>query len=170
MTPHDPSAAFTALYQAEHGRLLRYFRRRVGRDAAPDLAQEVFIRLLRSGTLAQIDSPGAWLSRVARNLLIDNARRAKRQQAIIYPLDEARDAPAPPEQGLRLEAVDLRRSYWRALHAMSPKTRRIFLMHRLRQLTYREIAEQLGIGDKAVEYHMTRALALCRRAVAARHC
>lgn len=166
MTLDDPNATFAALYQAEHGRLLRYFRRRVGQDAALDLAQEVFTRLLRSGTLARIDNPGAYLSRIASNLLIDNARRAKREQTIIYPLDEARDAPAQPEQGLRLEAVDLRRIYWRALHAMSPRTRRIFLMQRLRGLTYREIAEQLGIGDKGVEYHMARALALCRRAIA----
>lgn len=169
MTPGDPVAAFEAIYRAEHGRLLRYFRRRAGRDAAPDLAQEAFTRLLRSGTLAGIDNPAAWLSRVARNLLIDRARRAKREQAIIYPFDEARDAPVPPEQGARLEAIDLRRIYWRALRAMPPRTRRIFLMHRLRGLTYREISEQLGLGVKAVEYHMARALALCRRAVAARY-
>jgi RNA polymerase sigma-70 factor (ECF subfamily) len=40
-------------------------------------------------------------------------------------------------------------------------------MHRLRGMTYREIANQLDIGDKGVEYHMMRALARCRKVAAA---
>lgn len=49
MIPRELRAAFAAVYQAEHGRLLRYLRRRVGPDEAPDLVQEVFARLLRCG-------------------------------------------------------------------------------------------------------------------------
>ncbi|MGE0341271.1 MAG: sigma factor-like helix-turn-helix DNA-binding protein [Xanthobacteraceae bacterium] len=47
--------------------------------------------------------------------------------------------------------------------------RRIFLMSRLRQQTYREIAQQFCITDKAVEHHIYRALARCRKAFAARY-
>ncbi len=39
-------------------------------------------------------------------------------------------------------------------------------MHRLKGMSYREIAEQIGVGDKGVEYHMMRALGRCRRAEA----
>ena len=35
---------------------------------------------------------------------------------------------------------------------MLPKTRCVFLMHRLRRLTYKQIAEQLGISIPTVEY------------------
>lgn len=40
------------------------------------------------------------------------------------------------------------------------KNRRVFLMHRLRRLTYKQIATQLGISTPAVEYHMMQALVL----------
>ncbi len=69
MTPSETAAAFQQLYCAEQGRLLRYFSRKVGPDEAPDLTQEVFIRLLRSGTFERIETPGAYLMRSARNLL-----------------------------------------------------------------------------------------------------
>ena len=66
----------------------------------------------------------------------------------------------------RIEAVELRRIFRRTLRAMPRRTRRVFLMHRLRGMTYRQISERLGIGEKGVEYHMMRALARCRRAAA----
>jgi len=164
MTPSDSTVTFEAFYRAEHKRILRYFRKRAGPDAAPDLTREAFTRLLRSGAFDRVDHPGPYLSRTAHNLLAECARRNMREQAVIFPFDEDLDAPVEPEQTLRLEATDLQRSYRRVLRAMPRRTRRIFLMSRLRSLTYKEIAEQLGIGDKAVEYHMMRALARCRKA------
>ena len=165
MTPSEADAAFQQLYRAERGRLLRYFTRKVGPDEATDLTQEVFIRLLRSGAFERIETPGAYLMRSARNLLIDRARRKMRAQAISCPFEDGRDAPVPPEQAWRIEEVDARRIYRRAVLAMPRRTRRIFLMHRLTDKTYREIAEELGTTDKNVVYHMMRALAQCRRAM-----
>jgi len=165
MTPSETDAAFQRLYHAEHGRLLRYFRKRVGPDEAPDLAQEVFVRLLRSGTFERIETPGAYLMRSARNLLIDRSRRKMREHGISCPFEDGRDAPVPPEQAWRIEEVDTRRIYRKALLAMPRRTRRIFLMHRLTDKTYREIAKELGIAEKSVVHHMMRALARCRRAM-----
>lgn len=167
MTVRPPMAEFHAALAGEHARLLRYFRRRVGRDAAPDLVQETFARMFGSGALDRIDSPAAYLTRIARNLLIDRARRKKRDWPVLFPLDDNRDAVSWPEQAWRLEAADLLRLYRQAVRAMPPKTRRVFLMQRLRRLTYRQIAEEVGISVPTVEYHMMRALTLCRAAVAA---
>lgn len=147
--------------------MLRFFGKRVGWDAAPDLVQDTFTRVLRSGSFEKLDNPSAYLTRTARNLLIDRARQKTREQSVIYPLDEGRDAPVPPEQTWQIDATDLRRVYWQALRAMPRRTRRIFLMHRLRGMTYNDIAEQISIGESGVEYHMARALARCRQAVAA---
>ena len=122
------------------------------------------MRLLHSGALERIETPGAYLMRSARNLLIDRARRKMRAQGISCPFDDGRDAPVPPDQAWRIEEADARRVYRRAVLAMPRRTRRIFLMHRLTDKTYREIAEELRIADKSVDYHMMRALAQCRRA------
>lgn len=167
MTPREPRAAFASVYQAEHGRLLRYLRRRVGPDEASDLAQEAFARLLRCGELAGIENPAAYLTRITRNMLIDRARRKRRDCPVFFPFDETRDAAARADQTWRIEAVDLLRLYRQAVRAMPPKTRRVFLLHRLHRMTYKQIAEQVGISIATVEYHMMRALTLCRAAVAA---
>lgn len=83
---------------------------------------------------------------------------------MLYPLDEARDAPLLPEQEWKIEGRELRAAYRRALLALPRRTRRIFLMHRLKGMPYRTIAEHLGVGEKCIEYHMMRALARCRKA------
>ncbi len=166
MTLHMSMAAFQAKLPAEHARLLRYFNRRVGRDAAPDLVQEVFARMFGSGALDRIDNPPAYLTRIARNLLIDRARHKKRDCPVFFPFDEGRDAVSRAEQTWRIEAADLLRLYRQTVRAMSPKTRRVFVLHRLRHKTYKQIAQQLGISVATVEYHMMRALTLCRAAVA----
>ena len=165
MTAPGSIASFDAFYRSENRRLLRFFGKRVGWEAAPDLVQDAFTRVLRAGPFERIDNPQAYLTRTARNLLIERARRRMREKNVIFPLDEGRDAPVRPEQTWQIEATDLQRVYRQALRAMPRRTRRIFLMHRLRCMTYAEIAKQLGISDQGVEYHMMRALARCRKAV-----
>lgn len=95
------------IFQAEQGRLLRYFRRRVGGDEAPDLVQEALARLVGSAMLDRLDNPATYLNRIARNMLIDRMRQRQRKGAIFYPLDEDRDAPVRAEQAWRIEARDL---------------------------------------------------------------
>lgn len=167
-SPRSTAVTFETFYRAEYARVLGYFRRKAGRDDAPDLAQEAFTLFLRSGALDRVDHPRAYLIRIARNLLINRARGQKRAGAVFYPFDEERDAAVPPEQIRRIEEIDIRRVFRPTLLAMPPRTRRIFLMSRLRQQTYREIADELGISDKAVEYHMARALVRCRRVAVSR--
>lgn len=167
MTLYRPIPEFHAALPGEHARLLRYFRRRVGRDSAPDLVQEAFARMFGSGAIDRIDNPAAYLTRIARNLLIDRARRRKRDWPVLFSFDDDRDAVSGAEQAWGIEAADLLRLYRQAVRAMPPKTRRVFLMHRLRRLTYKQIAEEIGISVATVEYHMMRALTLCRAAVAA---
>ena len=160
------TAAFAAFYRAEQGRLFHYFRRKVGREAAPDLVQEAFTRMFRSGAYGRVEHPQAYLMRTAHNLLIERARTWHRKQCMLCPLDEARDAAVLPDQERQAEAMELRRAFRKALLGMPPRTRRIFLMHRLRGLTYAQIAEQLGLSIKAVEKHIGRALKRCRKVAA----
>ncbi|EKU74089.1 RNA polymerase sigma factor [Sphingobium yanoikuyae] len=166
MTAPVPAVSFDAFYRAQHNRFYHFFRRKVGRDAATDLVQEIFTRMLRGGAFDRLENPQAYLWRIAHNVLIERARTWHRKGCVLSPLDEARDAAVPPEQEWRIEAIELRRAYRRALLAMPRRTRRIFLMHRLKGLSYREISVELGVGEKGVEYHMMRALARCRRAFA----
>ena len=164
MTAPVPAASFDAIYHAEYRRLLLKLRRRVGPDEAPDLVQEIFTRFLRSGGPGRAHNPAAYLSRIARNLLIDRARRKRQGMPIFFPFEEDRDASVRPEQTWRIEAGDLLRLYRRTVHVMPPKTRRVFVMRRVMRMSCREIAARLDISIATVDYHMVQALARCRAA------
>lgn len=164
MTALGPAASFDDFYRAEYRRLLRKLRRRVGPDEAPDLVQEIFARFLRNGAAGRAHNPAAYLSRIARNLLID---RTRRKMPIFFPFEEERDASVRPEQTWRIEADYLLRLYLQTVRAMPPKTRRVFIMRRVKRMSCKEIAARLDISLATVDYHMVQALARCRAAVAA---
>jgi RNA polymerase sigma-70 factor (ECF subfamily) len=146
--------------------MLRFFAWRAGRDAAPDLLQEVFMRAAGSSNAGHIDNLRAYVWRIARNLLIERARKRRRQPAIFVPFDEQRDPPAASEQMLQIEADDLLRFYARRVDRLPEKTRRVFLMSRAEHRTYREISEEIGTTVANVEYHMARALKALRESLA----
>jgi len=149
-----------------HGHWLFHFlRRKAGPEEAPDLVQEVFARAAGSEQRHSLANPGGFLRRIAQNLLIDRARRQRRNPALFFSFQEESDAVSPPQQEWNMEADDLLRLYEEAVDAMPPKTRRVFLMHRVDELSYREIHECLGISIATVEYHMMRALGFIAKVV-----
>jgi RNA polymerase sigma factor (sigma-70 family) len=104
--PVDPAieAAITAAYLQHRGALLGYTLR-MTRDAevAEDIVHEAYLRLLgvaRSGILP--DNVAGWLHRVARNLVVDWARRSRRTWASAGPLVHQTD-DGPEEIVLDLE-------------------------------------------------------------------
>lgn len=152
-------------FRQESPSLLSYFGRRVGHESAPDMVQEVFARAAGSVQAGKLINPAAFLRRVARNLLIDRSRRRKTDNVVLFPLDEAHHGVSLPEQEQIIEVRDLARLYHRAVDTLPEKSRRIFLMHRIDELSYRDIHERLGISIATVEYHMMKALAHIARAV-----
>lgn len=161
----SPGVSLEETFRTERDRLLRYLGKRVGHDAAPDLVQEVFARAASSQQASRLGNPAAFVKRIARNLLIDRARRRATNNVIFFPLDEQRDMATPPDQSWGIEAADLLRLYEDAIEGLPEKTRRVFLMHRVEELSYRQIHEQLGISIATVEYHMMKALAHIARSV-----
>ena len=146
-------------YRKHRGALFGFLRRKAGAEEASDLVQEVFARAAGSRQRSQLANPGGFLRRIAQNLLIDRARRKRSHDVLILPFEEHRDAACAPQQEWRLDADDMLGLYEKAVDAMPFKTRRVFLMHRVDELSYRDIHERLGISIATVEYHMMRALA-----------
>lgn len=58
-----------------------------------------------------------------------------------------------------LESRDMLRRLEAAISKLKPKTRAIFLAHRLDGLSYAEIAELTGLSVKGVEKQMSKAIA-----------
>lgn len=162
----SPAISLEEAFRKERGALLRYLGRRAGHEAAPDLVQEVFARAARSAQASCLTNPAAFVRRIARNLLIDRARRRESgSNVVIFPLDEQRDASVQPQQGLDIEAADLLRIYEQAVNDLPEKARRVFIMSRDEELSYRQISEELEISMSTVQYHMVRAIAFVSAAV-----
>ena len=68
------------------------------------------------------------------------------------------DIPVRPEQEDALAVADVMAIYRRTLDAMPERTRIVFLLHRVDELPYREIAVRLGISIPAVQKHVAKAL------------
>jgi RNA polymerase sigma factor (sigma-70 family) len=149
-----------AIYRAHGPRLLRFLRRRTSAGAADDLAQQAFVRLaaLDAGAVATIRRPNAYLCQTATNLLRDAARAAARRGESAHIDIDVAMVPAP-DQIAALEARDMLARLEAALTKLNPRTREIFLAHRVDGYSYLEIAARTGLGVKAIEKHMSRAIA-----------
>lgn len=153
-------AALETLYRAHHDGLLRFIRRRGQGERARDVVQRVFCRLagLSEQERQEIAAPAAYLRRAADNMLRDDARQEERRSAVFH-LGEDDVALRSGDQWAALEARDRLRRLEAALLRLKPRTREIFLAHRIDGYSYAEIAARTGLSIKTVEMHMTRAIA-----------
>lgn len=160
----DPRQCIGALYRQEHAPLLRFVRRRVSFDRALDVVQQSFTRLagLSTEQVRQIREPAAYLRTTASNLMNDEARSQARAP-VHLPYCEEQVVLGGPDPVAAIEARDLLGRMEAAILRLAPRTREIYLAHRIDGYSYAEIARRTGLSVKTVEKHMTRALASLHR-------
>jgi RNA polymerase sigma factor (sigma-70 family) len=149
------------------GRLRRFlkFRLRNPSDVS-DLAQEVFMRLLRVPHHEDIRSPEAYLFTVASHVI---QQHQQKQDLVSTPLEwiealaestmnSADDPSAKVELHERLDRFE------RSLDELPPRIATAFIMHRLGGHTIEHIAGELGIAQITVKKYLAKALMYCQRA------
>lgn len=153
-------AMFRDLYRDEAPALVRFFRRRIrSQEEAEDLAQETLARFLRASPMTQIQTPQAYLKRIATNLLRDRAERGSTRLAeISVPLIEGVDQPAPCDPHRELVGRQELAHFDEVLRLLKPRTLEIFLLSRVDGYTYKEIANRLGMTLFGVKWHMLKAI------------
>ena len=150
-----------------HDSLIQFLRQRlrVPEDAF-DVAQEAYIRMMQYQDSRQIRSPSSMLFRIAINVANDlgraEAARGMRNQCSVEDLDIASDEPSAERQITAREDLEL---LYKTIEALPPKCRQVFLLSRVRRMTYGEIAQHCGISRKMVEKHVSHALAVCTQKV-----
>jgi RNA polymerase sigma-70 factor (ECF subfamily) len=147
------------LYREEGPRLARRLRARLrSGEEAKEVLHEGFARLLGSASLAALRQPEAFLNRILANLVIDRGRRGSARPTLL-PLDGETEPATRADQADGVELEQTRARYRAALAALPPRTREVFLLHRLDELGYKAIAELLGISPRTVEWHVAEAVA-----------
>lgn len=147
------------LYRNEQHALVRFFTRyRASPEDARDLVQEAFLRLSRIdlNRTGSILRPAQYLRQIARNLLKDRAKAARRHAADAHVDADDYDLAGSDELG-RLEARDGLARVEAAIGSLKPRTREIFMAHHLEGLSYAQIAARTGLSVSGVEKQIARA-------------
>lgn len=156
------AAEISKLFREHNRALVLYLVSRL-RDAqaAHEVAQEAYVRLL------QLESPGAvsflrsYLFKVAGNLAIDRIRQ-QQARARIDQKSEFEDflEDSVPERAAI--ARDELAFLGRIVGELPPKYQQAFCMHRLDERSFAEIATVMGIKERMVRRYVTNALIYCR--------
>lgn len=135
-----------------------YFRSGDG-EVATDIAQDTFLRIWEKqpSDLSQITG---LLFKIANDEFISHYRRQKVMSKFKLNLRPDIAGRTPEEQMVYEELKD---RYETALFNLPEKQRTVFLMSRIEQLKYHEIANRLGLSIKAVEKRMNQALVYLRQ-------
>ena len=155
--------AFDRLVEEHYDDVLAYCRRHApSYDEAPDVAQEAFLRFVRSGRSPIEGKPLAYLLTIARNLCID-ASRAKRPPAVPLDVDVPDRSPgADPAAACAGSEVG------GLIGALDPELREVVELRFDQGFKVGEIAQVLGVSRFAVNRRLNRALAELRRGLEGR--
>ncbi|HVB76644.1 MAG TPA: sigma-70 family RNA polymerase sigma factor [Candidatus Nitrosotalea sp.] len=157
--------AFEELHRRYVGSIYRLVHRRLGdRLLAEDIAQETFLKALRS--LDRVDESfnfGGWVHTVARNLCFDELRRRQRDPRVT---DESEDGDLMvrlPSVSLAFDPVhqseqaELRRQVFQVAERLPEKYRLVLTLRELQGLSYRRIGQAMQLSESAVETLLYRA-------------
>jgi RNA polymerase sigma factor (sigma-70 family) len=129
-----------------------------------DLIQETYARFFRARSLGKIDQPRAYLFATARNAALDYFRRNRSaasgdlaQKALESVVEEkpnaAENASLEQEKQILAEAIE----------ELPPRCREVLRLRCFQNLSYREVAEKLGITVSTVHAQLTIAMVRCRQ-------
>jgi RNA polymerase sigma factor (sigma-70 family) len=165
----DKRRGFVEKLFAEHrGAVQRYIYRRIRtKSDAADLAQEVYVRMLRVSDTEAIRDPQRYLYTVASNLVKEHAA-LDRRQANALEIDETslqqRLGDLPPLDRQLDESQMARQLRW-ALEQLPVNWRTAVILQYRYGLTYEEIADRLGVSSSMVKKYLAQALGHCRRSM-----
>ncbi|HYK96776.1 MAG TPA: RNA polymerase sigma factor [Candidatus Acidoferrales bacterium] len=162
-------SAFGLLYDRHVDAIYRYIYYRVRNDAeAEDLTSDVFMRALKAVPRYEPRQAFlAWLYRIARNAIIDRARRGNRQ----VPFEDAIEHPTPDqvvEPDAQLLATSDSDTLRNALKKLTPLQQEVVVLRYLHGYSTQEIANIVGKREGTVRGIQFRAIGALRQLIPSR--
>ena len=148
--------AFRTLYRRYVDRMFSFFAWKFGRDDAPDLTSEVFVRALKAASqFGEGRSWPAWLYGIARNVASEHLRKRNRRQRPLEP-----DVTAHPDDDLVDD--ELRREVRLAIEKLPERQREVVELRFWADLSYRDISAVTGRSETALRAQLHRAVVSLR--------
>lgn len=156
---------FDEIYLLYYPRLLLFAIKLIGnKEESEEIIQDVFVRFWLKGSYSHIKfSIKAYLFRSVHNACLDYLKKTKGQEI-----------NSSAESALVHEIVDfcdpvlleeLETAIQKSVEELPTQCKKVFLLHRDEQLTYREIAENMNISVKTVETQISRAIKVLKKSL-----
>lgn len=156
LTPKEYQEVFQQFY--DNIRAYIYFKCS-DQDLAEDLAQDTFIKLWENRAKIDRSTVKSYLYTIAGNLTINYLKRQQLKYKFINQAEQGKEKSNPE---FILEMKEYEAKLERVIATMPEGSREVFLMNRLEDIKYKDIAERLGISVKAVEKRMSKAIKIIR--------
>lgn len=134
----------------------------VTQEDIEDTIHEAYLQALAAERKVSISSPRAYLFRVAKNIALN--KKARQKKIFFENIGEFQDLIVDDETPNADEQL-----YWRglteklgqAISELPPQCQKVFILQRLQGLSYKEVAQKLGISVRTVEKHLEKGLMRC---------
>ncbi len=154
---------FNHLFDLYSESLRNYLYYRCGNvQQAEDLVQEAFIKLWNNCKKVIFEKARGFLFAVAKNAFYNEVEH---QKVVLKYSKQASTGPDIQTPEFHLEEKEFMKRLQAAIANLPEGQREVFLLNRMDQMTYKEIAEFLGVSQKAVEKRMHKALVKLRKTV-----
>lgn len=131
-------------------------------NLAEDLTQEVFLKAWNQRDKIIMGTVKSYLYTIANNLAINHYKSAKNRFEFGLKNEESTHSQSPE---YKMEEAEFEEHLKASIAKLTENQRVVFLMNRIDDLTYNEIATRLGISVKAVEKRMKNALEFLRQTI-----
>lgn len=161
---HSRNERLTQWFESWRGAMKRWLSSRSSMQSADldDVAQEVFLRLLRYSDDAVVEYPQSYLFRIATNVVNEWRERARNSlpHDDVWLSDLQIEPDAEPESSVEHDLVNLH--VRKAVNRLPPRQRQVLLLHIREDLTYKQIAVKLKLTPRVVRRDIARAYAELR--------
>lgn len=136
-----------------------YYRCGGDPDLAEDITQDTFVKLWETRQRIDKSTIKAYLYKIAQNNTINHLKR----QQLLFKFKKRPSADRDYDNPEKLaEMSEYEEKLQKVIASLPEGGREVFLMNRLEDLTYVEIAERLGLSVKAIEKRMSKVLKIFR--------
>ncbi len=160
--------AFEELVRRHQQRVYAVARRIVRRhDLADDVVQEAFVRAHQHLSRFERGRPfGPWICRIAANLAVSQWRSPEARRSEPLPEGHAETPSRAPDALQGVLDGEAGRVLGQALDGLPAEQRAVFVLRTQEELSYKEIAAELGISEGTVMSRLFRARERLRAALA----